>query len=200
MTWEYRTPGIPDERFTRGKIPMTKQEIRILTLAKACLCQNSVVYDIGAGTGSLTVEAALLADRGKVYAIEREGEGVKLIKENCRQFAVENVQIIQGEAPAAMRGLPRADRVFIGGSGGKLTAIITEAAGNMTPGGRIVINAVTMETLNTAQRCLEEYDFSQIEIISAAVTRWPKIGRNHMAQALNPVFIVSAVLGSDLNC
>ncbi|MDA8440993.1 MAG: precorrin-6Y C5,15-methyltransferase (decarboxylating) subunit CbiT [Peptococcaceae bacterium] len=190
--WQYRSPGIPDEQFLRGKIPMTKQEVRVVTLAKARLQEDSIVYDIGAGTGSLTIEAALMAPKGKVYAVEREAEGLELIARNCTLFGVNNVEIINGTAPAAMQGLPQAHNILIGGSGGNLAQIIAVAAKSLRPGGRLVINAVTLETLAQAQNMLKSEGFSELEIVSLAITRWPVVGRSHMAQALNQVFIISA--------
>ncbi len=194
--WKYTTPGIPDARFCRGSLPMTKEEVRVVTLAKARLEPDSIVYDIGAGTGSLTVEAALQAPRGKVYALEREAEGIRLIKLNCSRFGAANVEVIQAEAPAGMEELPKAQAVLVGGSGGKLAEIITAASSSLVKGGRIVINAVTLETLWAAQKELEENCFDELDIVSLAVTRWPRAGRSFMAKALNPVFIISAALRS----
>lgn len=194
--WRFVTPGIPDERFIRGEIPMTKEEVRAVTLAKARLRREAIVYDIGAGTGSLTVEAALLAPRGKVFAVEREPEGIDLIKQNCAKFEAENVEVISGWAPEALIGLPKAHAVIIGGSGGKLAQIIAQCAVNMETGARIVINAVTLDTLDVARVTLEENGFAELEIVTLAVTRWPRVGRSYMAKALNPVFIVSAELRS----
>jgi len=194
--WNFTTPGIPDERFVRGELPMTKEEIRAVTLSKARLRPEYIIYDIGAGTGSLTVEAALLAPRGRVFAIEREAEGIELIKQNLIKFGVENAEVICGSAPEAMQGLPEADVVIIGGSGGKLAEIVEKSSMNLVPGGRIVINAVTLDTLALARASLEDKGFGNLEIVSLAVTRWPRVGRSFMAQALNPVFIVSAELRS----
>ncbi len=194
--WTYTTPGIPDDRFCRGSVPMSKEEVRAVTLAKARLKPDSIVYDIGAGTGSLTVEAALQAPRGKVYALEREEEGINLIKLNCIRFGTANVEVIQSEAPTGMEGLPKAHAILVGGSGGKLAEIIAAASSGLVQGGRIVINAVTLDTLGKAQQELEENGFEEIDIVSLAVTRWPRVGRSFMAKALNPVFIISAALRS----
>lgn len=190
--WQYSSPGIPDDRFNRGRVPMTKEEVRVITIAKARLRPDSMVYDIGAGTGSLSVEAALLTPKGRVYAVERDETGVTLIKENCRIFGVDNVQVIHGEAPDAMAGLPLANCILLGGSGGYLRDIIFRAKECLHDGGRIVINAVTLETLNAAQTSLHDAGFVDMEIVSLAVTRWPVVGRSHMASALNTVFVISA--------
>ncbi len=189
--WKYNSPGIPDEEFIRGSIPMTKQEIRVLTLAKLRLATSSIVYDIGAGTGSVTVEIARICSTGKVYAFEREEEGVNLIRANCRRFGVTNVEVVGGSAPEALIGLPQANAIFVGGSGGKLEEIIKQAKLCLAPGGRVVINAVTWETLTVVEHLLTEQGFADIEIVSLAVTRWLRKGRGRMADALNPVFIIS---------
>jgi cobalt-precorrin-6B (C15)-methyltransferase len=189
--WKYNSPGIPDEKFIRGSIPMTKEEIRVVTLAKLRLTTDSIVYDIGAGTGSVTVEIARICSTGKVYAIEREEEGINLIRANCRRFGVTNVEAVLGGAPEALKGLPQANAIFVGGSGGKLEEIIKQAKHSLAPGGRVVINAVALETLTAAQRLLVEQGFADIEIVSLAVTRWLQRGRVRMADALNPVFIIS---------
>lgn len=194
--WTYTTPGIPDDRFCRGSLPMTKEEVRVVTLAKARLKPDSIIYDIGAGTGSLTVEAALQAPGGRVYALEREEEGIELIKLNCSRFGAANVEVIQAEAPAGMEGLPKSQAILVGGSGGKLAEIIAASSSSLVSGGRIVINAVTLETLGRAQQALGENGFEELDIVSLAVTRWPRVGRSFMAKALNPVFIISAALRS----
>jgi cobalt-precorrin-6B (C15)-methyltransferase len=194
--WKYTSPGIPDDLFIRGNIPMTKEEIRVLTLAKARLLADATVYDVGAGTGSLTVEMARLVPGGQVFAIEREVEGVNLIKENCRRFGISNVTVLCGRAPEAMDNLPKANVIFIGGSGGELAGILAKARACLKPTGRIVINAVTIETLAAAQHLLAKQGFEDIEIVSLAVTRWPRKGRSHMAEALNPVFIISGNIRS----
>jgi len=192
--WNYRTVGIPDSEFIRGEIPMTKEEVRTISLSKLRLKDDSIVYDIGAGTGSLTIESALLASKGRVYAIEREAEGVDLIKSNAAKFQVSNLEVIQGSAPKALLDLPEVDRVFIGGSGGKLEEILDVIDKKLKAKGRIVINAITLNTLNSSIKKLEElaYDF---EICNIAVTRTRQVGDYQMLQGLNPVYIISGEKG-----
>ncbi|PRX29845.1 cobalt-precorrin 7 C15-methyltransferase [Orenia metallireducens] len=192
--WNYRTVGIPDSEFIRGEIPMTKEEVRTISLSKLRLKDDSIVYDIGAGTGSLTIESALLASKGRVYAIERETEGVDLIKSNAAKFQVSNLEVIQGSAPKALLDLPEVDRVFIGGSGGKLEEILDVIDKKLKAKGRIVINAITLNTLNSSIKKLEElaYDF---EICNIAVTRTRQVGDYQMLQGLNPVYIISGEKG-----
>ena len=183
--------GINDDQFVRGSIPMTKQEIRILTLAKARIAPDSVVIDIGAGTGSLTVEAALQAPNGQVYAIEREPEGIELIKVNSEKFGAANVIPVLGTAPEALATLPLADVILIGGSGGKLAAILAETDRLLKPGGRLVITAITIETLYHGLRELEARGY-RTETCGVQVNRVRTVGASHMFQALNPVYIMSS--------
>ncbi|MBP2662323.1 MAG: cbiT [Firmicutes bacterium] len=183
--------GIPDSQFIRGDIPMTKQEIRILTLAKATIAMNDTVIDIGAGTGSLSVEAALLAEQGKVFAIEREAEGIELIKANAAKFKASNVEAILGAAPEALNGLPTADVILIGGSGGLLPDILACADKLLKPGGRLVITAVTVETLSTALHIMRAKKEYSVDACAVQVTRIQPVGTSNMFKALNPIYIIA---------
>lgn len=187
--------GIPDERFIRDNVPMTKQEVRIISLAKAQIMQNDVVIDIGAGTGSLSIEAALIASDGKVFAIEREEDGVDLIRANASKFGVDNLEIITGSAPAALSGLPAADVIFIGGSGGHLKAILDTASEMLKPGGRLVINAVTVETLYNALGIMQKKIDFKVEACGVQINRIKKLGASNMLQALNPVYVIACIKG-----
>ncbi|MGM0369479.1 MAG: precorrin-6Y C5,15-methyltransferase (decarboxylating) subunit CbiT [Bacillota bacterium] len=187
--WKYQTPGIPDDKFIRGQIPMTKEEVRAVTIAKLRLNKDSTVYDIGAGTGSLTVEAALQAVTGTVYAIERESEGVDLIQQNIDKFSLDNVEVISGLAPAVLKELPLVERVVIGGSGGQLKEILTVVDNKLSNGGRVVINAITLDTLHLARKELARLDY-EIEICNLAVTRTKEVGHYQMLDGLNPIYII----------
>ena len=182
---------IDDEEFIRGQVPMTKQEIRILTLAKAQLDSKSIVADIGAGTGSITIEAALIARDGKIFAVERKEEAVELIKRNVEKFSVDNVTIIQAEAPDGLEELPELDAVIIGGSGGKIEKILDSLDAKLKIGGRVVVNAITIQTSAGALEYFRNrgwnYDAFQVQI-----TRLKKIRAYDMTQALNPVWIITA--------
>lgn len=162
-----------------------------MTLAKARLADTHVIWDIGAGTGSISVEAALTAVNGTVYAVEKEPEAVELIKQNIGRFETENVKIYSGTAPEILRGLPEPDRVFIGGSGGNLAEIIDFAYEKMNWGGRLVINAVVMETLSTAVETLKQLGLADIDITQVAVAKAVEVGNLHMFKSHNPVFIIS---------
>ncbi|MCK8826471.1 precorrin-6Y C5,15-methyltransferase (decarboxylating) subunit CbiT [Natroniella acetigena] len=188
--WQYQVPGIPDTEFIRGELPMTKEEIRAVTISKLRLKDDTVMYDIGAGTGSISIEAALVAQKGQIYAIEREEEGMELISQNMKQFGADNIELIHGEAPEALTDLPPVDRVLIGGSGGNLDQILEVVTDRLTPKGRVVVNAVTMNTLTAAYQKLEELDY-QLDICNLAVTRTREVGSYQMFNGLNPVYIIS---------
>ncbi|GAB6137051.1 precorrin-6Y C5,15-methyltransferase (decarboxylating) subunit CbiT [Halanaerobaculum tunisiense] len=190
--WSYQTPGIPDAEFIRGQVPMTKEEVRAVTISKLRLKKDSIVYDIGAGTGSLTVEAALQAKNGRVYAIEREVAGVKLIKDNLDKFGLDNIEVIAQEAPEALKDLPAVDRVIIGGSGGQLNKILEVVDHKLASNGRVVINAITLDTLTTARKELERLGY-KLEICNLAVTRTKEVGQYQMLQGMNPVYIISGI-------
>lgn len=191
--WPYQSPGISDSEFVRGSLPMTKAEVRALTIAKLRPKKESIIYDIGAGTGSLTIEAALLADQGHVYAIERKLEGIDLIRLNLERFGVHNVKLIHGEAPEAIRNLPPADRVIIGGSGKRFKEIFMLLDKTLLlPGARVVINLVTFNTLSEVYQLLNEMNY-KYEICQLSVAKGSKLGDYELFKAMNPVFVITAV-------
>lgn len=183
--------GIADEAFIRGEIPMTKQEVRILTLTKARIQPEDCILDIGAGTGSLSVEAALLAPEGKVYAVERKKEGVDLIRKNAAKFQAANLTAVAGEAPDALKGMPWCDVILIGGSGRCLEGILTEADALLNPGGRLVVNCITIETLYETLQWMKPRENYASDVVQVQVTRLNQVGAYHMAQALNPIYIMT---------
>ncbi|WP_337543809.1 precorrin-6Y C5,15-methyltransferase (decarboxylating) subunit CbiT [Mitsuokella jalaludinii] len=184
--------GLPDAAFVRGKVPMTKQEIRILTLVKAQIGPREIVYDIGAGTGSLSIEAARLAPEGHVYAVERKEEAIRLIEANGERFGLENLSVIEAEAPAGLENLPLADAVLIGGSGGHLASILDCVAGKMREGGRLVLNCITVQTLAAALDYLHAHEaVYRYEAIQVQVSRLRRVGPYDMAEAQNPVYIIT---------
>lgn len=188
--WTFLTPGIPDELFQRGQIPMTKEEIRVLTLAKLRLRAQSQVLDIGAGTGSLTIECAHLASQGWVYAVERVPEGLELIRANASRFGVKNITIIAGEAPECLADIPPLDGVIIGGSGGKLLEIIKAVRGLLKPGARVVLNTILLDSLHTAVAALEEEGFLEVDLLAVNISRGRLLGSGRALEPLNPVFII----------
>lgn len=184
------TPGIKDEEFIRGKVPMTKREIRLYLMAKANLSPTATVLDIGAGTGSISIEAALCAPRGSVYAIEKEAAGIELIRANAVKFGITNITAILGRAPEALQGLPSADVIFVGGSGGKLDEILDIAYNLLNFQGKIICTAVTVETLQHALAWAEKMPVD-VDACNLQVTRLKKVGSYHMFDALNPIYIMS---------
>ena len=184
--------GIADEEFIRQDVPMTKQEIRILSLVKARIAPDAVVYDIGAGTGSISIEAARLAPQGKVYAIERETAGVQLIRANVANFAVSNVHVIQAEAPDGIANLPEADAILIGGSGSRLPEILEAVTPKLKAKGRLVLNCITVQTLMQCIDYMRTHSDTYIyEAIQVQVTRLQQVGTYDMAKANNPIYIVT---------
>ena len=184
------THGIPDEEFIRGKAPMTKEEVRSVSLSKLRLTEDSICCDVGAGTGSVSVEMALRADQGQVFAIEKKEEAAALLEENKQKFAVDNLEIIKGEAPQALENLPAPTHAFIGGSSGNLKEIVALLLGK-NPLVRIVINWITLETISEALDVLKEYDFQQREVVQLAASRSKEIGRYHLMMGENPIYIIT---------
>ena len=181
--------GISDDEFIRGDAPMTKSEVRSLSISKLGLSEDSIVYDIGAGTGSVSIEMALQAIDGKVYAIEKESDAAQLIAKNMVKFRTPNVHIIKGVAPDAMKGLPPPTHVFIGGSSGNLKEIISDVL-LKNPKVRIVMNCITLETISEALECIKGSDIMEREIVSVSVSKAKKASRYHLMEALNPVYII----------
>ena len=181
--------GIDDSSFIRSDVPMTKREIRASVVSRMAVSKNSCVYDIGAGTGSVTVELALHALYGTVYAVERTEEGCSLIAKNAEKFGLNNIEIIHGNAAAVIDSLPVPDKVFIGGSGGELEYIFSSIL-KKNPYVHIVVTAVTLETLNNTISLMEKNGVNVLDIVQIAVTEVKKRGRYHMMSANNPVFII----------
>ncbi len=183
--------GIADEEFIRGKVPMTKEEIRIITLAKARIGKGDMVVDVGAGTGSISCEAALQAVGGKVFAIERKPEAVELIRQNAEKFGIDNIEIIQAEAPEGMEKLPALDAAIIGGSGSHLDSILDRLDSLLKIQGRIVLNCVTVQTLMQSIAYMDGNTKYKYDTIQVQVNHWDKVGPYNMAKAANPIFIVT---------
>ena len=187
---EPKSYGIPDEEFIRGKVPMTKRDVRMLSLSRLELEEDSIVYDVGAGTGSVSVEIGQHIPYGTVYAIERDDGALALLEENRKKFSVDNMEIIRGEAPQALEELPDPDAVFIGGSGGNLGAII-EAVLAKNPFAPIVINTITLESMALMVELKEQFrDNYDFEITEFSVTHLAETGSVHMRRPDTPVMII----------
>ncbi|MCL2166868.1 MAG: precorrin-6y C5,15-methyltransferase (decarboxylating) subunit CbiE [Clostridiales bacterium] len=186
-----RTPhGLSDDSFSRlPGIPMTKSETRAVVLSKLNLHPNCVCWDVGAGTGSVTVEMALSVYRGHVYAVERREDAIPLIEQNCAAFHLGNVTLVRGEAPAALEMLPSPDAVFIGGSGGETGEIIA-AVLRKNQGARIVVTAVTIETVSAALSAFHDRGLDP-EILQINVAKGIQAGALHIMEAQNPITFLS---------
>lgn len=182
--------GLRDSDLTRGNVPMTKEDIRALSIRRLGLKKGAVLWDVGAGTGSISMEAALLDPTIDVYAVERKDEAVELIAENKKKFGLGNVTIVKGLAPEALKDLPKPDAVFVGGSGGNLEDII-DAARDANPEASVVINCVTLETMAETVGVLDKKGITDADIIQVNVSRYEKKGSYHLADAQNPVYIIS---------
>ena len=174
----------------RGDAPMTKAEVRSVSLSRLRLKRDSIAYDVGAGTGSVAVEMAMQAWDGQVYAIERKPEAAALIRKNKRAFCADNLTVVEGLAPEALEELPAPTHVFVGGSSGNLRQIL-EAVLAKNPRARIVINAIALETVGEAMDCLKKLPLEDVQVSALSVSRSRELGRYHMMMGLNPVYIIS---------
>lgn len=184
-----RTFGIDDDAFIRGDVPMTKSEVRAVIMSRLSLAETDVVYDIGAGSGSVSVEMALAAPRGCVCAVEVNPQGIELIRRNAEKFGIRNIRPIEGRAPAALAHLPYPDAAFIGGTKGELRSIL-QVLKSRNPFIRIVLSAITLETAYEALSQMEILGMKP-ELIEIQTARAKKIGRSHMMTGMNPVFIIT---------
>lgn len=196
------THGLSDEMFLRssgngGVVPMTKSEVRSVVLSKLQLSENSLCWDVGAGTGSVSVEMALQSQCGRVYAIEQKEAAVMLLTENCHRFGVSNVTVVPGVAPMACVDLPAPDRVFIGGSSGNMKEIISLALGK-NPAVRIVATAIALESVAELMDCMRTFAFAETEIVALNVSRSYKAGAYHLMSGQNPVYIFTMQTGENL--
>ena len=183
-------PGLPDSAFLRGRAPMTSSEIRALSLCKLQPGPKPLIWDVGAGTGSVSVEAALACPGGRVWSIEYKKAALELLKENRDRFCLQNMEIVEGRAPEALKDLPVPTHVFIGGSGGEIGQILLEVF-SKNPGARVVVNCITSETLAALQTALKRLPVQDVECIQVSVHREETLGNYHYLRGMNPVFIIS---------
>ena len=188
VTRPWNGSGLPDEAFLRGNVPMTKEEVRALALSKLRLAERHVVWDVVAGTGSVSVECALSCPAGRVFAVEKKEEALALLEENRERFHAANLSIVGGTAPEALKDLPAPDRVFIGGTSGELGEIL-DVIFDKNPAARVVCTAVTLETVAEAAKLFAHMEGADMVQVSATRTR--SAGRYHLMDAQNPVWIFS---------
>ncbi|MGN0707524.1 MAG: precorrin-6y C5,15-methyltransferase (decarboxylating) subunit CbiE [Faecalibacterium sp.] len=184
-----RCTGWPDTAFVRGEVPMTKQEVRAAALAKLAVRPADLLWDIGAGTGSVSIEMALAAPQGSVYAVECMPDACALIRENRARFGAWNLTLVEGRAPAALTRLPAPDAVFIGGTKGQMQPIV-DAVLEKNPCARICIAAIALETLGAAAAALAARGLT-VQVAQIAVSRTRTAGTLHLLAANNPVFLIT---------
>lgn len=187
----YPLIGIDDDEFATVKKLITKQEVRAVTLAKLQLQDDFTIWDIGAGSGSISIEASNLVPNGKLFAIEHNPQCIAFIEENLKKFVARNVKLVEGEAPDVLEELPDPDRVFIGGSGGMLEEVIEAVDRRLKPEGLIVLNAVTLNTLTKAVEFLEDHGYS-VEVTCVNIAKTRALSEYKLLEAQNPVYIISA--------
>jgi precorrin-6Y C5,15-methyltransferase (decarboxylating) len=184
--------GIPDEDFASVKKLITREEVRAVSLAKLRLRHDMTLWDIGAGSGSVSIEADHLMPNGRVFAVERNSQCLAYLKDNLRKFNSRNITPVEEDAPACLDDLPDPDRVFIGGSGGHLWKILEAADGRLATGGRVVLNAVTLDTLTAATEFFENAGYD-LEVTTVNISRTKPLTDYKMFEAFNPAFILTAV-------
>ncbi|MFP6578132.1 MAG: precorrin-6Y C5,15-methyltransferase (decarboxylating) subunit CbiT [Candidatus Nitrosopelagicus sp.] len=192
--WNAKTPGIPDELFDRDEnVPITKEEVRVVQISKARLKPGMIVYDIGCGSGSISVEAAhQVEESGHVYAVDYDAKAVELTKKNLEKFNLANVSVILGNAKEKISELPNADAVFIGGTGTDTNEIMHICQDKLTSGGRIVIGMILIETIFSVLSSIKELDFDSIDITQVTIAKSRRTTTGTMMLARNPVTILSA--------
>ena len=192
--WKSKTPGIPDEEFERTEsVPITKEEIRAIQISKGRLSAGQTVLDIGCGSGSVTVEAAIqVEESGKVIGVDIDPNAIELTEKNLKKFGISNYTLIEGNAKEKILELPQADTVFIGGTGGDTKDIVELCQDKIKSGGRIVIGVILIETLYSVLQTIEKLDFESIDITQITIGKSRKTKTGTMMLARNPVTVISA--------
>lgn len=196
-----RPLGLPDDAFAQrrpNKGLITKSEVRAVSLYSLRLKRDSVVWDIGAGTGSVALEAAWIASQGRVFAIERDNESLSLLRQNVDSLGAGNVQVVEGEAPQALETLEDPDAVFIGGSGGQLEEIVSLVGERLAPGGMVVANIIALDRASEAHKLMNDMGLlTNMTMVSATRGKALPDGSTRL-EALNPVFIITGQKDSGL--
>lgn len=192
--WKSKTPGIPDEEFERTEsVPITKEEVRAIQISKGRLSVGQTVLDIGCGSGSVTVEAAIqIEESGKVIGVDIDPNAIELTERNLKKFGISNYTLVEGNAKEKISELPRADTVFIGGTGGDTRDIVELCQDKIKSGGRIVIGVILIETLYSVLQTIEKLDFESIDITQITIGKSRKTKTGTMMLARNPVTVISA--------
>jgi len=191
--WNYKTPGIPDDFFERSEnVPITKEEVRVIQISKARLCPGYTVFDIGCGSGSISIESAIQVESGKVIAIDYDPNAIELTKKNIEKFGLTNISIILGNAKEKILELELADAIFVGGTGGDTEEIVKICQDKLKSGGRIVIGIILIETLYSVLQVLEKLKFDSVDITQITISKSRKTTNGTMMLARNPVTVISA--------
>ena len=192
--WNFKTPGIPDELFERTeKVPITKEEVRVIQISKARLRPGQLVYDVGCGSGSISVEASIQVESsGTVLAIDYDENAIELTKKNVEKFGLSNVSLIHGNAKEKITELEPADAIFVGGTGKDTAEIVELCQDKLKAGGRIVIGTILIETLYTILKLLDKLQFDSVDITQVTISKSRKTSTGTMMLARNPVTIISA--------
>ena len=192
--WKSKTPGIPDEEFERTEsVPITKEEIRAIQISKGRLSAGQTVLDIGCGSGSVTVEAAIqVEESGKVIGVDIDPNAIELTKKNLEKFGISNYTLVEGNAKEKISELPQAATIFIGGTGGDTKDIVELCQDKVQSGGRIVIGVILIETLYSVLQTIEKLDFESIDITQITIGKSRKTKTGTMMLARNPVTVISA--------
>ncbi len=194
VMWKFKTPGIPDEEFERAeKVPITKEEVRVIQISKARLKPGQIVYDIGCGSGSISIEAALQIESiGKVLAVDYDENAIELTKKNIKKFNVSNVSIVFGNAKEKILKFEEADTIFIGGTGDDTKEIVELSENKLKSGGRIVVGIILIETLYSVLQVLDKLQFESVDITQVTISKSRKTSTGTMMLARNPITIISA--------
>ena len=192
--WRYRTPGIPDGLFERTEgVPITKEEIRAIQISKARLSSGDTIYDVGCGSGSVSVEAAIQAgEGGQVLAVDRDPAAIGLTERNAARFGIRNISTHLGEARQVIPGLPEPDAVIVGGTGGETADILRMCARRLRSGGRIVVGTILIETLAEVLAAIDGSGLADVDIVQVTVLKSRRTSTGTMMLARNPVTIMSA--------
>ena len=192
--WNFKTPGIPDEFFERTeKVPITKEEVRVIQISKARLRPGQLVYDVGCGSGSISVEATIQVESsGRVLAIDYDKNAIELTKKNIEKFELSNVSLIYGNAKEKITELEPADAIFVGGTGQDTAEIVELCQNKLKSGGRIVIGIILIETIYKVLQILDKLQFNSVDITQVTISKSRKTSTGTMMLARNPVTIISA--------
>jgi cobalt-precorrin-6B (C15)-methyltransferase len=182
-----------DSEFIRGKVPMTKEEIRTISIDKLNLSNKNTFLDIGAGTGSISIEVAFKYKNLEVVSIERKDEAIELINKNIEKFNLDNIKVIQGYAPIDIN--KKFDSIFIGGSGGNLEDVVNWCKSILNENGVLIINCIILDTLYNSLKLLKKYGFKDIEANMVNIARLEKLGEGEYFKPLNPTYIISCKRG-----